>query len=114
VEKVKTKKVNLEPPNLSWDDRLRNLRIITTDGQEITAGMNSLAEFGAPLSDGEWDKHRITPIQGPLIGVAGKVGKWGVESLTFYTLNAKARSSFVHDVTFSPSLEEVNARDGNE
>jgi len=116
VSKASVTKINLNPPSLEKDVRLTDIRIVGPNGRAM-GGFEAILERAGEKnvwSDNTWDTKYKTPIHGPIVGVAGKTGTYGIETITFYTLNAKAKKSVIHDVKFSPSLEELNGRSGNE
>ncbi|KAF2823474.1 hypothetical protein CC86DRAFT_409385 [Ophiobolus disseminans] len=113
VNKASVVKVNLNPRDLSVDQNLRQIRVVGPGGKQAHGG-NDWNDKGKPYSDSEWDARGTTPIHGAIVGIAGKTGAMGVESITFYTLNAKAKKSFLHDVKFSPTLDELNGKGSNE
>jgi hypothetical protein len=108
---VSVKSVDLIPRDLSWEGTLNHVRIITTQDNKLYGGCEGPGCYPQNVN---WKDHGQTPIHGAIVGVAGKTGQWGIESLTFYTLNSNSKNSFLHDIVFSPTLEELNLRQGNE
>lgn len=109
--KTSLKRVDMQPNTLAYDEVHYGLRVQLTDGQEIYGG--SSGPNNRPQNI-DWDKHGKTPVYGNLIGISGMNGDKGVEQITFHTLNAKTKASTIHDVTFTPTFDELNARPNNE
>lgn len=99
--------IELLPKSLGWDQNLYGVRFTSSKGQQI---------YGGSEDDGicpgciNWKDHGQTPIHGNLVGMKGKTGNHGIESITFYYLNAGTKGSVVHDLEFHPSPEELNAK----
>jgi hypothetical protein len=91
------------PANIGWNQHFRSIRVVTSDGQELKGG-------SSVTNNENMDKNGPTSISGNIVGIAGQTGTYGIESITVYYLNSKAKNSVIHNITISPSFEELNAR----
>jgi hypothetical protein len=90
---------------------LGTIAVKLSDGQLLCRGS------GIPgLICADWDHtgEHSDGTDGVLLGISGKYGQWNLEEITYHMLSTKATAARIHDVVFSPSLEELNRRQNNE
>lgn len=87
------------------------IRVSLTDGQKLYSGCR--IEQGCKEDKAPWDECK-TAARGTPVAVEGMAGDYGIEQLTWHTVNSEVKQSKITDVKFKPTMEELNARRSNE